>query len=128
MTTPEGAKGWDSGQARHDVPGGGNCREVAPDAHPEGVRVETRCEHHGDRGEPSNAPTAAHEHDAASLLSRLRSISRRELDDRNLSPGEALDLVELILSARACVDKMERGAITDVDDLRAAVEVVCRGA
>jgi len=33
---------------------------------------------------------------ASPLLSRLRAIARRELDDRTISPGEALDLVEFI--------------------------------
>lgn len=58
-TTPEGAKGWETGQARHDVPAGGHGLDVAPDASPEGVRAETRRLDDRAGGEPSNAPIAA---------------------------------------------------------------------
>ena len=58
MTTPAGATGWDSGRARHSVPGGGYCREVVPDASPACIRAETRCWNGRAGSEPSNAPVA----------------------------------------------------------------------
>lgn len=58
-TTPEGAKGWVDRTGSAQVPAGGHGLDVAPDAHPEGVRAETRCENDRVGGEPSNAPAAA---------------------------------------------------------------------
>lgn len=58
-TTPEGAKGWESVQARHNDTAGGHGLDVAPDAQPEGVRAEIRRLDDRAGGEPSNAPTAA---------------------------------------------------------------------
>lgn len=58
-TTPEGAKGWETEQARHDDSAGGHGLDVAPDAQPEGVRAETRRWNDGAGDEPSNVPDAA---------------------------------------------------------------------
>lgn len=41
------------------------------------------------------------DHTKAALYSRLGAIGRRELDDRTISSGEALDLVELWAAARS---------------------------
>jgi hypothetical protein len=59
MTTPEGAKGWVDRTGSAQVPAGGHGLDVAPDAQPDGVRVDARCENDGVGGEPSNAPVAA---------------------------------------------------------------------
>ena len=58
------------------------------------------------------------------LRSRLHAIAKRELDDRTLTPGEALDLVELIDAARAYVDKLDKEGVADDDDVRDALEVI----
>lgn len=51
------------------------------------------------------------------LRERLGCIARRELDDRTLTPGEALDLVELYDVANDVLDWLARCGYTDATNI-----------